>query len=112
MRSTKISSPYQYVFEFCSQAAMITEVPVQSLLLCSGEPLHDRLGAGGRSEARSPCPRLLQGRGNLSVIVLVIRSVDCFRAIFVGFVRVSFRFFGSMVMMHQTRSNHIKSYQI
>ena len=32
--------------------------------------------------------------GDLSIVVRVIRSVDCFRAIFVGFVRVSFRFFG------------------
>ena len=35
--------------------------------------------------------------GNISVVVRVIRSVDFFRAIFVGFVRVSFRFCGSLV---------------
>ena len=31
--------------------------------------------------------------GNISVVVRVIRSVDFFRAIFAGFVRVSFLFF-------------------
>ena len=36
--------------------------------------------------------------GNISVVVRVIRSVDFFRAIFVGFVRVSFRVFGSLVL--------------
>ena len=30
--------------------------------------------------------------GNLSVVVRFIRSVDFFRAVFIGFVRVSFRF--------------------
>ena len=34
--------------------------------------------------------------GNISVVVRVIRSVDFFRAIFVGVVRVSFRFSGSL----------------
>ena len=33
--------------------------------------------------------------------VLVVRSVDFFRAIFVGFVRVSFRLFGSGVGARQ-----------
>ena len=42
---------------------------------------------------------------NLSVVVRVIRSVDFFRAIFVGFVRVSFRFFGSIVSSLRAEDN-------
>ena len=47
--------------------------------------------------------------GNLSGVVRVIRSVDCFRAIFAGFVRVSFRFFGSMVSSFRAEDNPEKS---
>ena len=47
--------------------------------------------------------------GNLSVVVRVIRSVDCFRAIFVGFVRVSFRFFGSLVLSFRAEDKQEKS---
>ena len=45
----------------------------------------------------------------ISVVVRVIRSVDFFRAIFVGFVRVSFRFFGSIVSSLRAEDNPEKS---
>ena len=45
----------------------------------------------------------------LVIVVRVIRSVDFFRAIFVGFVRVSFRFFGSMVSSFRAEDNPEKS---
>ena len=40
--------------------------------------------------------------GNISVVVRVIRSVDFFRAIFVGFVRASFRFFRLIGVVFQS----------
>ena len=47
--------------------------------------------------------------GNISVVVRVIRSVDFFRAIFVGFVRASFRFYGSLVSSFRAEDKPEKS---
>ena len=47
--------------------------------------------------------------GYVIVVYVVIRSVDFFRAIFVGFVRVSFRFFGSLVSSFRAEDNPEKS---
>ena len=43
--------------------------------------------------------------GNISVVVRVIRSVDFFRAIFVGFVRVSFCFSAHWCRLSERRTN-------